>query len=250
MAPVLILLAFLLPLGAHSEEIIKGHKIKHHSLPYMAFVRFLKEDGNRSRCGHFLVHYNYVLTAAHCRGSEENSITVTLGAHNLKAQEQTQQIFPVAKAIPHLNYNSKDKINDIMLLKLEGKAKRTKAVKLLKLTRAKARVKPGKKCHVAGWGVTSFNSTKASDLLQEAELSIQVDYQCQKHFPHYSETIQICVGDLRKIQLAFKGDSGGLLVCDNRAYGVCAHAKKETAVDIITKISPFLPWISRNLKLP
>ncbi|XP_050999124.1 granzyme E-like isoform X2 [Acomys russatus] len=247
MAPVLILLAFLLPLGAHAEEIIGGHEVTPHSRPYMAFVRSLKEDGNRSRCGGFLVQDNFVLTAAHCWGS---SMRVTLGAHNIKAHEQSQQIIRVAKAIPHPKYNSENKINDIMLLKLERKAKRSKAVKLLKFPRANARVRPGKKCHVPGWGVTSFNATKASDLLQEAELNIQVDYQCQKHFLHYSETTQICVGDPRKVQLAFKGDSGGPLVCDNRAYGVCARVNKDTTLDVVTKISSFLPWIRRNMKLP
>ncbi|XP_050999125.1 granzyme E-like isoform X3 [Acomys russatus] len=182
MAPVLILLAFLLPLGAHAEEIIGGHEVTPHSRPYMAFVRSLKEDGNRSRCGGFLVQDNFVLTAAHCWGS---SMRVTLGAHNIKAHEQSQQIIRVAKAIPHPKYNSENKINDIMLLKLERKAKRSKAVKLLKFPRANAR-----------------------------------------------------------------GDSGGPLVCDNRAYGVCARVNKDTTLDVVTKISSFLPWIRRNMKLP
>ncbi|XP_050999132.1 granzyme E-like [Acomys russatus] len=174
MTPVLILLAFLLPLGAHAEEIIGGHEVKPHSRPYMAFVRFFKEDGNRSHCGGFLVHYNYVLTVAHCRG---RSMKVTLGAHNITTWEQTQQIIHVSKTIPHPDYNSENKINDILLLKLEGKAKRSKAVKLLKLTRAKAQVKPGKKCHVAGWRKMSFNATKESDILEETELIVQVDHQ-------------------------------------------------------------------------
>ncbi|XP_050999127.1 granzyme E-like isoform X1 [Acomys russatus] len=247
MATVLILLTFLLPLGVHAEVIIRGHEVKPHSRPYMAFVKSVKEDGKRSRCGGFLVQDNFVLTAAHCRGS---SMTVTLGAHNIMAQEQTQQIIPVANAIPHPDYNSEDKINDIMLLKLQRKAKRTKAVDFLKLTRAKARVKPGKKCHVAGWGITSFNATKASDLLQEAELSIQVDQQCQEGFRYYSTATEICAGDPKELQLAAKGDSGGPLVCDNRAHGVYVRRRNKAGPNIFTKIPPFLPWIKRNMKLP
>ncbi|XP_050999121.1 granzyme E-like isoform X2 [Acomys russatus] len=247
MTPVLILLAFLLHLGVHAEEIIGGHEVKPHSRPYMAFVKSVEEDGKSSRCGGFLVQDSFVLTAAHCRGS---SMTVTLGAHNIMAQEQTQQIIPVAKAIPHPDYNSESKINDIMLLKLERKAKKTKAVKLLKLTRANARLRPGKKCHVAGWGMTSFDATKGSDVLQEAELSIQVDQQCEKRFPHYSKTTEICAGDPKKEQLAFQGDTGGPLVCDNRAHGLYVPQGNEALPNIFTKISFFLPWIKKNMKLP
>ncbi|KAK7795105.1 hypothetical protein U0070_021427 [Myodes glareolus] len=104
----------------------------------MAFVEFVNIDGNKSRCGGFLVKDNFVLTAAHCRGS---SMKVTLGAHNVTIKEKTQQIIPVAKAIPHPDYNLMDNSNDIMPLKLERKAKRTKAVKPLNLPRRKVCVK-------------------------------------------------------------------------------------------------------------
>jgi hypothetical protein len=50
--------------------------------------------------------------------SLHSSMTVTLGAHNLRAQEETQQIIPVNKALPHPDYNPLDHTNDIMLLKV------------------------------------------------------------------------------------------------------------------------------------
>jgi hypothetical protein len=43
---------------------------------------------------------------------------VILGAHNIRAKEETQQIIPVAKAIPHPAYDDKDNTSDIMLLKV------------------------------------------------------------------------------------------------------------------------------------
>ncbi|XP_057578458.1 granzyme B-like isoform X2 [Hippopotamus amphibius kiboko] len=113
MQPLLLLLAFLLPPGAKAGEIIGGHEAKPHSRPYMAFLQIWHQDV-QSRCGGFLIREDFVLTAAHCWGS---SINVTLGAHNIKKKERTQQVIPVRRAICHPNYDKKNYSNDIMLLK-------------------------------------------------------------------------------------------------------------------------------------
>ncbi|XP_021059418.1 granzyme E-like isoform X1 [Mus pahari] len=243
---VLILLTLLLPIGAGAEEIIGGHEVKPHSHPYMAFVKSVDIEGNRRYCGGFLVQDDFVLTAAHCRN---RSMTVTLGAHNIKAKEETQQIIPVAKAIPHPDYNDTDLSNDIMLLKLESKAKRTKAVRPLKLPRPNAQVRPGDVCRVAGWGIRSFDDTKGSARLQEAELIIQKDEECKKYFHIYFKKMEICAGDPKKIQATSKGDSGGPLVCKNKAYGVVSSGSNKTiSSGVFIKVVYFLPWIRRNMK--
>nr|AAB19191.1 preprogranzyme G [Mus musculus] len=247
MPPILILLTLLLPLRAGAEEIIGGHEVKPHSRPYMAFIKSVDIEGKKKYCGGFLVQDDFVLTAAHCRN---RSMTVTLGAHNIKAKEETQQIIPVAKAIPHPAFNRKHGTNDIMLLKLESKAKRTKAVRPLKLPRPNARVKPGDVCSVAGWGKTSINATKASARLREAQLIIQEDEECKKLWYTYSKTTQICAGDPKKVQAPYEGESGGPLVCDNLAYGVVSYGINKTITPgVFTKVVHFLPWISTNMKL-
>lgn len=43
-------------------------------------------------------------------------INVTLGAHDVKKQERTQQMIPVRRAVPHPDYDPKNYSNDIMLL--------------------------------------------------------------------------------------------------------------------------------------
>ncbi|XP_062946082.1 granzyme H isoform X2 [Cynocephalus volans] len=113
MQPLLLLLASLLSSGARTEEIIGGHEAKPHSRPYMVFLQLL-HNGNKRRCGGVLVREDFVLTAAHCQGS---SINVTLGAHNIKEQEETQQVIAVRRAIPHPAYNPQNFSSDIMLLR-------------------------------------------------------------------------------------------------------------------------------------
>ncbi|KAB0337904.1 hypothetical protein FD754_024926 [Muntiacus muntjak] len=234
MQPLLLLMAFLLPPGLGqpflSEEIIGGHEAKPHSRPYMALLQFLGEKSWK-RCGGVLTQKDFVVTAAHCRGS---SMSVTLGAHNIKQQERTQQVIQVRRAIRHPDYNPKTFSNDIMLLQLERKAKQRSAVKPLSLPRAKARV-------ALGAPATS---------LQEAELMVQEDQVCETLYPrHCSQATQICVWDPRKVKTGFKGDAGGPLVCKKVVHGTFSYGKMNgIPPGVFTQVSHFLPWIKRTMK--
>ncbi|XP_076982620.1 granzyme B-like [Tamandua tetradactyla] len=244
MQPLLFLLAFLMLPGGEAGKIIGGHEAKAHSRPYMAFIQFWKQ-GHKKRCGGFLIREDFVLTAAHCWGS---SLNVTLGAHNIKKQEKTQQFIPVRSAIRHPAYNPKTITNDIMLLHLERKAKRSAAVRPLSLPRLKARVKPGQVCSVAGWGQVARGESTST--LHEVQLTVQEDQECTSRFPeHYSPATEICVGDAKKKMASFKGDSGGPLVCDNMAQGVVSYGRDNGVPPrVFTKVSHFLPWIKETMK--
>ncbi|XP_014941695.1 granzyme H isoform X1 [Acinonyx jubatus] len=257
MQPLLLLLALLLPLEARtaapshpihqpflSEEIIGGHEAKPHSRPYMVFVQFLVGN-SKKRCGGALVNEDFVLTAAHCLGS---SINITLGAHNIKKQEKTQQIIPVRRAIPHPDYNPKNYSNDIMLLQLVKKAKLTAAVRPLGLPKGKDRVRPGQVCSVAGWGRMAMGTLATT--LQVVELIVQEDRECRSRFRgYYMGATQICVGDPKKMKTSFKGDSGGPLVCNNVAQGTFSYGNGNgTPPGVFDKVSHFLPWIKRIMK--
>ncbi|XP_074184191.1 duodenase-1-like isoform X3 [Rhinolophus sinicus] len=141
--------------------------------------------------------------------SEDNSITVVLGAHNIRVKESTQQVIPVRTPIPHPKYNSTTRVNDIMLLQcgiftcpramkmatarlslqsrdhgyiripvlclqLEDKAKLNCAVRIIGLPGRRDEVEPGMVCSVAGWGRLGVN-TRGPAKLHEVELEIQRD---------------------------------------------------------------------------
>uniref|UniRef100_A0A8C2Y0H9 Peptidase S1 domain-containing protein n=1 Tax=Capra hircus TaxID=9925 RepID=A0A8C2Y0H9_CAPHI len=130
-------------------------------------------------------------------------------------------------------------------LQLERKAKQTSAVKPLRLPRAKARVKPGQVCSVAGWGRDSTGSY--ADTLQEVKLTVQEDRRCEAYLRNYYN--RLCVGDPKTKKASFKGDSGGPLVCDNVAQGIVSYGQKDGSTPrAFTKVSSFLPWIKKTMK--
>ncbi|KAB0391233.1 hypothetical protein E2I00_006783, partial [Balaenoptera physalus] len=221
-----------------SGEIIGGHEAKRHSRPYMAFLQIWDQDDRKS------------------------SVNVTLGAHNIKVRERTQQVIPVRKAIPHPDYNKKNYSNDIMLLKLERKAKQTAAVRPLSLPRGKARVKPGQVCSVAGWGQVAMGTY--SDTLQEVKLTIQEDQKCESHLRnYYNNALQLCVGDPKENKASFRvsmttylawlwGDACLQKIWDQGTQaGIVSYGQKNGSPPrACTKVSSFLPWIKKTMKTP
>ncbi|XP_074145719.1 granzyme B(G,H)-like [Sminthopsis crassicaudata] len=222
-------------------EIIGGHESKPHSQPYMAVVTFINKDGKKHRCGAFLVQEDFLLTAAHCRGS---SIIITLGAHNIKEPEKTQQKIRVLRAIPHPQFNNQSSKNDIMLLQLEKKAKLNGAVKVLDLPWNKGKVSPGMTCTVAGWESTL--AEKYPNTLQEIDLTVRKE--C-KYFKYYNRSTQICAGYPKKRKASFQGDSEGLLVCGKVAQGIVSYGNPDGRNPrVYTRISSFLSWIKKTMK--
>ncbi|XP_020010111.2 granzyme B-like [Castor canadensis] len=240
---LLLLLAFFLPPMAKAGEIIGGHKAKPHSRPYMAYLWNLDNDSGRL-CGGFLIQEDFVMTAAHCL---RRSINVTLGAHNIKEQEKTQEVIPVKRAIPHPDFNHQRLTNDIMLLQLERKVKLTPAVQLLSLSRGNSQVKPGTVCSVAGWGWMTPTG-KPSDELREVQLKVMEDQECKTRFNNYNSPSQMCVGDPNIRRASFRGDSGGPLVCNKVAQGIVSYGRNDgRAPRVFTKVSHFLKWIKNTM---
>uniref|UniRef100_A0A452HHC9 Peptidase S1 domain-containing protein n=1 Tax=Gopherus agassizii TaxID=38772 RepID=A0A452HHC9_9SAUR len=200
--------AFFLPPG----------EARAHSKPYMAFLNISMKHGHE-RCGGFLIQKNFVLTAAHC---DLGKIVVYLGAHNVTKRERSQQCLAVRRKIPHPKYN-KTWENDLMLLKLKGKAKLTKAVQLVPLPEASEEMMLRDICYVVGWGNTRARGFSLPSTLQEV---LKAD-RCT-HYPQFIPTSMLCVGDPREVEKSsFQGDSGGPLVCDGTAQGIVSFGRKD-----------------------
>ncbi|XP_019657139.1 mast cell protease 4 [Ailuropoda melanoleuca] len=244
MQTLFLLLAFLLPPEAGAEEIINGVESKPHSRPYMAHLEIVTDRGYVASCGGFLISQEFMMTAAHCKGRK---ITVTLGAHDMKQEESTWQKLEVSEQIIHPNYNSFTKLNDIMFLTVQTKAKLTHVVGTISLPTWSTFTPPGRMCRAAGWGRTGVMEP-VSDTLREVKLRL-MDARACNHYFFYDHNLQICVGNPRKTRSAYKGDSGGPLLCAGVAQGIGSYRRGDAKPPaVFTRISPYMPWINKILK--
>ncbi|XP_036592054.1 chymase isoform X2 [Trichosurus vulpecula] len=204
----------------------------------------IQKYGYQYRCGGFLIRRDFVMTAAHCAG---DSITVILGAHNTTKREATWQTLKVKHQFPHPGYNPSKIIHDIMLLKLEEKAKLTMAVGTLPLPSTFNCISPGRICRATGWGRTGVIAP-VSETLQEVKLRLMDPVNC-RGYHDFDEKFQLCVGNPKSIKSAYKGDSGGPLICSGVAQGIVSYGRWDAKPPaVFTRIAHYRPWINQILK--
>ncbi|XP_048667625.1 serine protease 57 isoform X2 [Marmota marmota marmota] len=231
--------------GSLGAQIIGGHEVTPHSRPYMASVSFRGQH----HCGGFLLRSRWVVSAAHCFSHRDpREALVVLGAHTLRPQEPTRQVFGIAAVTRHPDYQSATHANDICLLRLNGSAVLGPAVGLLHLPRSGARPPAaGARCRVAGWGFVS-DLKRPPPGLMEAEVRVLGLDVCNSSWRGQLSPHMLCTrsGDRRRRGFC-SADSGGPLVCRGRAHGLisfsglwCGDPKTP---DVYTQVSAFVAWI-------
>ncbi|XP_075955632.1 granzyme A-like [Anarhichas minor] len=233
--------------SSHGSEIIGGKEVEPHSLPFMALMV-------NPVCGGILIHPSWVLTAAHCAVIEK----VSLGVHSIKKDEKdSRQVRKVKQRVPHPCYDATDKVNDLMLLKLNKPVKQTQTVKWLPLGNTVKDPAAGTSCLVAGWGITKNNVKQMSDVLMSVNVTVIDRVKCNS--PEYyglNPVItrgMICAGsDGKKSADTCQGDSGGPLLCDGALVGVtsfgrkCGLIKKPGVYAFLSEKQ--LVWIKKTIK--
>ncbi|XP_058616102.1 granzyme B(G,H)-like [Onychostoma macrolepis] len=245
----LLLLTSLLPHLTFTARvnvgIVNGQEATPHSRPYMVSLQEDKEHV----CGGFLISDEFVLTAAHCR-DKKKKLTVVVGAHNLKNENEGSVRIGVKSYHQHPDYCCDSHLNDIMLLRLEKKVKQSKTVNMISLIKNKKDTESGTVCSVAGWGSLRTNGS-ASDCLMEAKVKIKNNTECERRWEGiYSVSKMMCAYSHGG---SCNGDSGGPLVCGDTAVGVtsfgyelrCNALKKP---NVYTKISAYVPWIYKIIR--
>ncbi|XP_035997250.1 mast cell protease 1 isoform X2 [Fundulus heteroclitus] len=198
-------------------------------------------------CGGFLVSEDYVVTAAHCYKEEPDR--VLLGSQNLQSENimtmkiESKCIFP--------NYESVGLGDDLMLLKLSGKAPRNNGLKTIPLASPKTKLRENQICSVAGWGGTGKD--RFVNDLRVVNVSIINPELCQAIWGENFPCKVICAGGYGTDKGFCQGDSGGPLVCDGKAVGVVSfnrafNCNYPDVPNVYIEVSKYVPWINKILK--
>jgi len=243
-----------------TQSIVGGHDAVHKTWPWIARLTLAgagKYAGKYFSCGGTLIHPRYVLTASHCLTDTDVSKTyVTLGDHERKLPDSTEQKIYAKRLILHQKYDGNKYTDDIGLIELQNPAKLSEGVQLGCLSDATftAGLTNTSLCYAAGWGRLQFRG-KSPKVLQEVQLHRK---SCEEiHLEEYGSKApvpgQICYWH-KASKDTCQGDSGGPLVCQSSpgnwklvgatswGYG-CAY---KTYPGVYADVAHYRKWICEN----
>ncbi|XP_049535567.1 transmembrane protease serine 9 [Anopheles darlingi] len=240
-----------------TERIVGGHNADPNEWPWIAALF----NNGRQFCGGSLIDNIHILTAAHCVAHMSSfdvaRLTVKLGDHNIRSNTEIQHVERrVKRLVRHRGFDSRTLYNDVAVLTMDQPVPFTKQVRPICLPGAdNSRAYNGQTATVIGWGSLRENGPQPA-VLQEVNLPIWTNAECRvKYGPAAPGGIidtMLCAGQAAKDSCS--GDSGGpLMVNDGRwtQVGVVSWGigcGKGQYPGVYTRVTAFLPWITKNIK--
>ncbi|KAI3374082.1 hypothetical protein L3Q82_022648 [Scortum barcoo] len=152
----------------------------------------------RHVCGATVIGRDWLLTAAHCVYGKNTPHEPWLAVFGLHSQSDINfldvQTRHVDRIIINQQYNRQTKQADIAMMHLQKPINFTQFIQPTCLPHEGQDLTAGRKCFIAGWGRDAEQGS-LPDVLQEAEVPLVAQDQCQLQLPEYTITSSmLCAG--------------------------------------------------------
>ncbi|OXU30912.1 hypothetical protein TSAR_001879 [Trichomalopsis sarcophagae] len=204
------------------SRIVNGAEARPGEFPYQIS---LNVDGVHD-CGGSILNEDYVLTAAHCIGSNDTSILkIIAGTINLDKLSESATIHNVTEINVHKEYVAFDGWNnDIAVLKVDPPFIFNKYIAPAKFPTKNAAVDPEKDAIISGFGRTGRWKDLSPKLLKTKVSTITIEH-CQKELPKdHIRLTNVCTQNATADTGFCNGDSGGPLTVDETVVGIVSFA--------------------------